>query len=120
MPRNATKKGSKQEHQEKFPLKVYNKLQLTRQIACYNFWLHLITCGQEGWSPTDTPGSVYHCRESNYIKRNIKESSWPKIGKVRSSSGSFDAVLILVSLPHTFLSEDISCLGYGKSCYRSK
>ena len=85
MARNSTAKGKKKEGQEKFPKAVYNKLQLSRQIAAYNFWVYLHTDGSEGWNPNDKPGSVYKYRSSNYIKDNIFTSSWPKIGKVSSS-----------------------------------
>jgi hypothetical protein len=82
MPRNATSKGKKEEHQQNFPLEVYEKLPLPNQIACYKFFRHLNTAGAEGWSPTEIPGSRYHYRSSNYIRTHIKQSSWPKIGKV--------------------------------------
>lgn len=85
MARNATAKGKKKQSQERFPKEVYDKLQLSRRIAAYNFWVYLHTDGSEGWDPNKTPGSVYLYRSSEYIKNNIFESSWPKIGKVSSS-----------------------------------
>ena len=84
MARNATKKGAKIEQQLKFPFEVYEKLELSKRIACYNHWLHLNTAGTQGWSTVDTPSSIYHWRSSNYLRENIKKSSWPKIGKVRT------------------------------------
>ena len=84
MARNATKKGAKIEQQLKFPFEVYEKLELSKRIACYNYWLHLNTAGTQGWSTVDTPSSIFHWRSSNYLRENIKKSSWPKIGKVRT------------------------------------
>ena len=81
MARNASKSGPKKQNQEKHPEKVYEALQLGRQIACYNYYIFLNTAGTVGWDP-DKAGLVYHYRSSNYIAANIKQSSWAKIGKV--------------------------------------
>ena len=83
MGRNATKKGPKQKSQEDFPKEVYEKQTLSKQICCYQYWIYLETDGTEGWSPTEVPGSVFKYRSNDYIRRNIPQSSFPKIGRVR-------------------------------------
>eukprot|EP00536_Pseudo-nitzschia_multiseries_P009158 jgi/Psemu1/22492/gm1.22492_g len=91
MARNATKKGPKQLDQEKHPDLVHQQLELSKRLACYNFWQYLYTEAEEGWSPTDKPGSLWKYRSSNYIKQNIKQTSWAKIGKSRNyTSGPFE------------------------------
>ena len=90
MPRNAPRSGVKKSYEVKDPLSVYNKHNLAKQIACYNFWLYLNTAGLEGWNPEVVPGSVNHYRSSNYLLQNIKRNSWPKIGKVSHRSTPCD------------------------------
>ena len=74
MPQNATKKGLKEENPKNFPELVYKQLELSKQIACYQFWCHLNSAGKEGWDPGKTPGSIYHWRSSKYLQDNIKPS----------------------------------------------
>ena len=84
MPHNATKIGPKKRKEilERFPEKIYADLNLEKQIACYKFWSFLATDGSQGWSPFHTPGSVKNYRLSREITKRIKQSSWPKVGKV--------------------------------------
>jgi hypothetical protein len=83
--RNATKKGPKQVQQEKHPEEAYAKLELSKKLVCYNCWHNLNTAGEEGWD-FEKAGSIYHYRNSNYIKDHIKQNSFPKVGKVRRSN----------------------------------
>eukprot|EP00536_Pseudo-nitzschia_multiseries_P000035 jgi/Psemu1/134/gm1.134_g len=86
MARNATKKGPKQLlDQEKHPDLVNQQLELSKRLACYNFGRYLYTEAEEGWSPTDKPGSLWKYCSSNYIKQNIKQTSWAKIGKAMAT-----------------------------------
>ena len=98
MPQHQPKSGAKRSHQEKDPCLTYNHLHLAKQIACYNFNRNLSTNGGEGWDPSDKPGSIFHWRSSNYIRENIKQSSWRKIAKVRISDN--DACLLWLLLFH--------------------
>jgi hypothetical protein len=84
MARNATKKGPKQVQQQKHPEEAYANLELSKKLVCYNYWHNLNTAGEEGWD-FEKAGSVYHYRNSNYIKDHIKQNSFPKVGKVRRS-----------------------------------
>ena len=81
MARNGIKKGSKSVSQTKHPQQIFERLELSKQIACYSYWRHLVTGGTEGWD-TERAGLVYHYRESNYLQNNIKTKSWSNIGKV--------------------------------------
>ena len=93
MPRNAGRNiGNKAEYQKNHPDKVFGKLELARQIACYNFWLHLVSRGEEGWNPTKTPGTMNHWKNSLYLQKQIKKQSWNRVGQVRTQ------VLVLVVL----------------------
>ena len=85
MPRNAggNKKGQTREYQRNNPDKVYDRLDLSWQRACYNFWIYLETKGEEGWDPDKTPGTINHWRNSLYLQKNIKKRSWNRTGKVR-------------------------------------
>ena len=85
MARNAAGKTKQQKQQENHPDVKYNKLDLARQIACYNFWIHLDSNAKQGWDPVDAPGSTWKWRSSNFIKAHIKKTSWNKIGKVRNA-----------------------------------
>ena len=84
MPRNSSK-GKKQATKETNPELIYDKLELSKRIACYNFWCYLNSDGQEGWDPVKTPASIWNWRSSNYLQANVKESSWPRIGKAMAS-----------------------------------
>ena len=85
MPKHATKVTSNRNEAD--PGLFYDeKLELSKKLAAYRFWLHIATDGKEGWNPTEKSGSVWNYRSSNYIKQHIKESSWPNIGKVSDLS----------------------------------
>ena len=83
MPRNAAaKKGSKEDYQKQFPGEIYEKLQLSRKVVCYNYWKHLTTAGFEGWD-SESAGSIFHWKTSSYLIENIPRNSFNKLGKVR-------------------------------------
>ena len=79
------KTGKKNSTQEKNPKLVYEKLELSKRIACYHFWCYLNSDGQEGWNPLQVPGSKWNWRSSNYLQANIKENSWSRVGKAMAS-----------------------------------
>ena len=81
MPRTSKKQATKENN----PVLIYEKLELSKRIACYNFWCYLNTEGQEGWDPIHTLASIWNWRSSNYLQLNIREKSWPRIGRAMAS-----------------------------------
>ena len=59
MARNAAQQ-KKQKTQEDNPELLFDKLELSKRIACYNFWCYLNSDGRKGWDPRVTPGSVWN------------------------------------------------------------
>ena len=85
MPKHDTKGTSNRNGVE--PELVYDeKLELSKKLVAYKFWVHITTEGKEGWNPIEKPGSVWDYRSSNYIKQHIQESNRPNIGNVSALS----------------------------------